>query len=92
MICGTMRRSPLQRHSRILASKPSLHLIAGRDQLERRRNRAEQLSKDPGYFVTAGFAASAGTGIGMSVAIFHPSPVLIQSSTMMNGAGLGYPP
>jgi hypothetical protein len=44
------------------------------------------------YFVTAGFAASGGTGIGRSVAIFHPSSVLIQSSTIMNGAGLGYPP
>jgi len=34
-------------------------------------------------------AGSGGTGIGMSVAIFQPRVVLIQSSTMIQGLGTG---
>lgn len=34
-------------------------------------------------------AESGGIGIGMSVVIFHPFGVLIHTSTMMNGFGMG---
>ena len=35
---------------------------------------------------------SGGTGIGMSVVIFHPVDVLIQSNTITNGLGTGFCP
>jgi hypothetical protein len=35
-------------------------------------------------------AGSGGTGIGMSVVIFHPFGVLTHNRTMMNGFGAGF--